>query len=269
MARLYGLNGLIRGRQGNNVYAVQGGTQVLKVYNPVVYNPRTLPQREQRVKFALAGKMSSATPSEALIGINRASKRARRAAFVSSLARVASVSGTADNLVASVPYESVIYSEGALAMYSVVPTITAVAQTSASGRRVAVNVSALVPSADAPTNYGELVIAALYDVATSSLDEVQVGERIAGSATQFLFRQGAARDCHVAVYIVPFVEQNSLSRPNSGNLTDTETAITLTANSVYRLASADFGRSVFINVYPVLGAAQSASAPIVTDDDNR
>lgn len=270
MATLYGLNGLIRGRQGNNVYSVQSGTQVLKVYNPVVFNPRTLSQREQRVKFALAGKMSSCTPSEALIGLNRASKRDRRAAFVSSLARIATVSGTIDNLVASVPYEEVIYSEGSVPMWSNSPTITAVSQqvSGTGARRVSVTVQARSSVTGSPEGYGELVIAALYDVRTSALDEVQVQERVLGQVNNMLFRQGTARDCHVAVYIVPFIRQESTSRPFTDNLADTDSSVTLTAVSGSRLSSADFGRSVYLGVYPVLGAAQStAAAP--SDDEFR
>lgn len=268
MAKLYGLNGLIRGRQGNNVYSVQNGTQVLKVYNPVVYNPRTLSQREQRVKFALAGKMSGATPSEALVGLVGASNRARRAAFVRLLTNAASVTGTIDNLVATVPYDEVIYSEGAVAMYSVVPTVTAAAQGTSTTMRISVNVSGMAVSSYTPANYGELVVVALYDAADSSLEEVQVQERTLNVTNQFLFRQGKQRDCRVCAYIVPFIEQNTVSRPRTGAIADSETAVTLTAQSVYRLTSAEFGRSVFLGVYPVITSSQShAVAP--DDDSNR
>lgn len=259
MARIYGINGLIRGRQGNNVFSIQNGTQVVKVYNPQVANPRTIAQREQRVKFAMAGKMSGATPSDALIGMGGSSNRARRARFVQQITQRASVTGAASNLVAAIPYESVIYSEGSVAMYSIAPTITATAAGAASSRRVTVTVSALSLSTITPTGYGELIIAALYDSETSMLDEVQVQERTTGSPNTIVFRQGQQRDCRVACYVVPFINEQRLARPVSNALADTETSVTLTARSLYHLAGSDFGLSVYLGIYPVLGAQTSMS----------
>ena len=267
MARIYGLNGLIRGRQGNNVFSIQNGTQVVKVYNPQVANPRTLAQREQRVKFALAGKMSGATPSDALIGLNGANPRARRARFVRMLTLRSSVSGTASDLVASVDYENVVYSEGSLAVYSTAPTITAVASGTASSRRVTVTIGGMTLSPLAPTGYGELIVAALYDAETSMLDEVQVQEREVGASMQIVFRQGFPRDCHVAVYVVPFVNEQRLARPFSVGIADSETAVTLNARSLYHLAGSNFGLSVLLGVYPVLGAV--ANTTMATDSTER
>lgn len=258
MARIYGLNGLIRGRQGNNVFSIQNGTQVVKVYNPQVANPRTIAQREQRVKFALAGKMSGATPSDALIGMLGGNNRARRARFVQLITQRSSVSGTESNLVAAIPYESVVYSEGSVAMYSVPPTITAVAAGLANSRRIQVTVSA-ISAGGSPSGYGELVVAALYDAETSMLDEVQVQERVSGTSTVFNFRQGQQRDCRVACYVVPFINEQRLARPISNALADSATGVTLTARSLSRLAGSDFGLSVFLGVYPVLGAETSVA----------
>lgn len=265
MARIYGLNGLIRGRQGNNVFSIQNGTQVVKVYNPQVANPRTIAQREQRVKFAMAGKMSGATPSEALIGIIGGSNRSRRARFVQLITRRASVTGTEANLVAAIPYGNVTYSEGPVAMFSVTPQVTAVSSGTSPSNRINVTIAAMSLSTITPTGYGELAIAALYDNETSQLDEVQVQERSTTTAASFVFRQGRQRDCRVACYIVPFINEQRLARPNSDSLSDSESAITLTARSVYRLAGSNFGQSIFIGVYPVL-ASQTSMAP---SDDMR
>lgn len=268
MAKIYGLNGLIRGRQGNNVFSVQNGTQVVKLYNPVVSNPRTLAQREQRTKFALAGKMSMATPNEALVGLSGASKRNRRAQFVRSLVYAASVSGTVDALTATVPYTSVVYSEGTVPQWSVVPTVTASFSGSTLSSRVTVSVAALQLSSGAPAGYGELVIVALYDVATSQLEEVQVQRRATGTASNFSFRQGARRNVYIVTYLAPFIEDVTISRPRTAGLQGDENNVTLSASSIMRLSSASWGQSIPVAVTPVLGA-ETTMAPSPSDDDNR
>lgn len=268
MARIYGLNGLIRGRQGNNVFSVQNGTQVVKLYNPVVSNPRTLAQREQRTKFALAGKMSMATPNEALVGLSGASKRNRRAQFVRSLVAAASTSGTINELTASVPYTSVVYSEGSVPQWSAVPTISASFAGTALSSRVTVTVQSLQLSTGAPAGYGELLIVALYDIATSRLEEVQVQERVTGSTSTFIFRQGTRRNVYIVTYIAPFIEDVTRSRLRTSNLQGDENNVTLSANSIMRLSSASWGQSIPVAVTPVLGA-ETAVAPSPGDDDNR
>lgn len=268
MARIYGLNGLIRGRQGNNVFSVQNGTQVVKVYNPAVSNPRTLAQREQRTKFALAGKMSMATPNEALIGLSGASKRNRRAQFVRSLVNAASVSGTIDALTAAVPYSSVMYSEGTVPQWSIAPTVTASFTGSALSSRVTVSVTSLQLSSGAPAGYGELVIVALYDISTSQLEEVQVQRRSASAAANFSFRQGVRRNVYIVTYLAPFIEDVEATRPRTSFLSGTETDINLSASSLLRLSSARWGQSIPVSVTPVLGA-ETAVAPNPIDDNNR
>ena len=69
-----------RGRVGGQVYAVNGGEQIIRTYNPVVANPRTSLQQAQRAKVVLAGKLSSLTPDAVLTGM-ASSKRDRRSEF--------------------------------------------------------------------------------------------------------------------------------------------------------------------------------------------
>lgn len=265
MARLFGLNGYVRGRQGNNVFSVQNGTQVLKAYNPVVYNPRTTAQKEQRTKFSLAGKISSATPSEAIVGLVGNSRRGRRASFVKQIIRDAVVSGTPNNLVASIDYSKIRYSVGSVPQWSAQPTVQAIFSGSDLSSRINVTVQARQLSAGAPANYSELVIVALYDGATSTLEEVQVQEHLTGTVNTFNFRQGVRRDCYVVTYIAPYILDSTPSAPTPSNLAGGESAVSLTAVSTARLAGATFGESVMVAVNPVLGTS-SMHSPSPADD---
>lgn len=77
MAKLYGINGKITGKVGNTVFAIDGGIQVARQYNPVVANPRTPAQVTRRNIVSLAGQMSGGIPAAALEGLG-GNKRQRR-----------------------------------------------------------------------------------------------------------------------------------------------------------------------------------------------
>lgn len=260
MARLYGLNGIIRGRQGNNVYSVQNGTQVLKVYQPAVSNPRTIPQQEQRSKFSLAGKMSGATPSSALVGMPGSSPRARRAAFVASIVRNSSVSVAGVNVTASIPYANVLYSVGSLPSYGSYPQVTAEYGGPEEYTRVRVGLSRMTlasTGALAPEGYGEIAIVALYDSATSRLEEVQSLVRSQTTDQVVFFRLGQRRNVFVVVYVCPFALSSSAAALNVGNIEGSDTAASLLAAASSRLAGADWGDSIFVGVTPLLSTNNS------------
>lgn len=267
MARLYGLNGLIRGRQGNNVFSVQNGTQVLKQYNPAVANPKTLPQQQQRVKFALAGKMSGATPILAIQGMVGSNNRSRRARFVSLIARQATVSGSVNNLTASVNYQNIIYSEGAVPRWSANPTVTAEYSGTEANSNVVVTLTALHLNENAPSGYGEVAVVALYDARTSMLDEVQAFERSRSSSLTVTFRQGARRDCFVVVYVNPYILESGVGGMVAGNLEGSSTAVSLNGVSATPLANAYWGVTNFVRSIPVLGTNSLVSHS--PDDDTR
>ena len=84
MAKIYGINGKITGKVGNTVFAVDGGIQVARQYNPIVANPRTEGQQDQRLKVNLAGQMSKGIFSSAIEGLN-GNRRQRRSALLSNL----------------------------------------------------------------------------------------------------------------------------------------------------------------------------------------
>lgn len=268
MARLYGLNGMIRGRQGNNVYSVLNGTQVLKVYQPAVANPRTFDQRMQRSKFALAGKLSSATPSSALVGMHGSSPRERRAEFVSIITRASTITLGTEGFIATIDFEKIMWSQGNIPVYSPVPTITA-NWTGSSGREnVRVSVPALTAGALAPAGYGEMLVIALFDGISYNLEEVRSVLRSSTQASEVIFRVGTRRDVRVCVYTVPFVPNESVLSFSSSNLYDTASAVNILGSQSTGAASNEFGNSVLLQVVTLSGATTSI-APSPADDDNR
>lgn len=256
MARIYGLNGLIRGRQGNNVFSIQNGTQVVKAYNPAVSNPRTTAQQLQRVKMALAGKISSCAPSAALIGLPRSSNRARRANFVSRivLASTANYDLTTPPGMfrASVAFRDIIFGVGSLAKYS-----TAVNPSAAWGEGSLLNASlpAMALTDDAPAGYGEMVICGLFDPLNNPLDEMQVKTRSTASAANFTFRENSRVNCVVAFWIVPFVANTADAGLRSNFLAPNDAqGVELTSTPVSLSLADEFGKSFFIGSASVVAS---------------
>lgn len=63
MAKMYGLNGVLSGRQGNNVFAVRNGEQILRKYQPVVLDPKSAAQTAVRAKFKLLSQLAAVMAS--------------------------------------------------------------------------------------------------------------------------------------------------------------------------------------------------------------
>lgn len=269
MARIYGLNGIIRGRQGNNVFSVQNGTQVLKEYQPVVSNPRTSGQQEQRAKFALAGKMSGATPSLALSGMLGGSPRDKRARFVQLVSRGASTTTSSGVITAAIPFNDVVYSEGSMSLYSSMPSFTARYGTGVIGSNsVTVTITPGNPASYAPEGYSELFVIALYDAADSSLEEVQVRERTVGGITMN-FRIGTPREVTCVGYVIPFVRTSRNAAQIIGNVAGTETAATLASSQNRVISGAEWGRSLMFSVVPVPMPSRDSDDVDVEEDKKK
>lgn len=246
MARIYGLNGYLQGKQGNNVFSIQNGTQVVKAYNPQVSNPRTLAQQSQRAKFALAGKISACTPSAALVGMTGNAPRFRRARFVSLLSRAATSSESASGITAQVPFTSMIFAEGSVAKMSNLFTMEA----SRSGRIVTATVPAMAVDSSVPASYNELVFVGLFDGAGSPLDEIRVQVRSRTDAATFTFRENQASSAVVACWSAPFIASDRSAGLVAGFLSPNAGNDGLAVNSAIRVytAGAEFGISSFANL---------------------
>ena len=59
MAKMYGFSGRLTGRKGDAVFAVRGGDQIVRQYNPVVANPKTPAQTENRQKLKLLSQLGA------------------------------------------------------------------------------------------------------------------------------------------------------------------------------------------------------------------
>lgn len=100
-----------RGRVGGQVYAVNGGEQIIRTYNPVVSNPRTSLQQAQRAKVVLAGKLSSLTPDAVLTGM-ASSKRDRRSEFTRNIIKKAVAENTPQGYKAVLEPADLVFSKG-------------------------------------------------------------------------------------------------------------------------------------------------------------
>lgn len=60
MAKVYGLNGYLRGKLGNTVFAIRNGEQLSRQYNPNPMNPKTAMQTANRAKLKLLSQLSAA-----------------------------------------------------------------------------------------------------------------------------------------------------------------------------------------------------------------
>lgn len=58
--KLYGIAGKGTGKVGSMVYAISGGEQIVRQYNPIVANPNTERQVTQRTKFKLMTQLAAA-----------------------------------------------------------------------------------------------------------------------------------------------------------------------------------------------------------------
>lgn len=65
--KLYGLFGKGSGKLGSSVFAISSGEQIVREYNPVVENPNTPAQVEQRAKFKLLSQLAAAMAAAIVI----------------------------------------------------------------------------------------------------------------------------------------------------------------------------------------------------------
>lgn len=265
MAKIYGLNGVLRGRQGNNVFSVQNGTQVVKAYQPVVANPRSELQKIQRSKFALAGKISGMSPSEAFVGLVGSSERSRRARLVSLLIKACTVTPSGADYIAAIPFRDFVWSEGSLNRYSATASVVG---TAVDHFTVTATVNQLVIAPTAPVGYGELCVVALFDPTGSRLDGLQAQVRTTTAANTFTFRRAYDTSVVLAAWVCPFVAGSRDGAFRSGNVgyNEAQNAAQLTASLASLLAAAQFGMSVFLNSVNVIVPAQANAMP--NDDDN-
>lgn len=80
MSKVYGLQGYLKGKLGNTVFAIRNGVQLARQYNPVVNNPKTAAQVANRGKLKLLSQLSASVAS--VIAMPRIGLVTRRNQFI-------------------------------------------------------------------------------------------------------------------------------------------------------------------------------------------
>lgn len=213
MAKNVGLIGGVSGKVGNVVYATVNGVQTVRVYQPNVFNPKSVAQTAQRAKMSLAGRLSSLLTNEMLQGINAPSRRNRRARFVSKVIRAATFNDSVGNGFAKVQPDALVFSEGSVTPFERTTTL-AVAQGS-TNRVVNVSVTIAASASDAefrPAGYGERIIVLAIDNSTSQYDVAVMADAVlpaagASATTRIPMYSGLGwADHEFFVYVVPYVD---------------------------------------------------------------
>lgn len=88
----YGLLGKGTGKLGSSVFAISGGEQIVREYNPKVSNPNTSLQVEQRAKFKLMSQLAALLAP--ILGFNKIGLVSARNGFVKANIRNAEYDGT-------------------------------------------------------------------------------------------------------------------------------------------------------------------------------
>jgi hypothetical protein len=227
-----------RGRVGGQVYAVNGGEQVIRTYNPVVANPRTSLQQMQRAKVVLAGKLSTLTPDAVLTGM-AGSKRDRRSEFTRNIIKKAVAENTPQGYKAVLEPADLIFSKGR-SNPDLKATIEAEGNTA-----VAVQVTK-GPSVDAV-----MLVAVEYNGALLEYTFVNYELAIDMGDVQRIALSGRSLSGNVNVYAIPLtrkanlgsVRSNGVSREDSGY----GAILDLTNPDIYDYAESFFVGSVVIS----------------------
>lgn len=249
MAKVVGLIGSASGKVGNVVYAVTNGIQTARVYQPVVANPKTKGQTDQRAKMSLAGRLSAILPSMAIDGMPGANLREKRGAFIKSVIRVSTINAD----MAKVEPSGLVLSVGRVQVYQRAVTVTATAG-AADGRVVTVAVSQTAAAGDIssrPANYRERLVVLAVNGVTSNYDYARVvdanlpttGGTAAVTNVQFYLSEGAS-DYTFYVYAVPF-NINTDVYPSGYSYLGGGSDINVEVSSTSYVAAAAYGDSVF------------------------
>lgn len=168
MGKVVGLVGAASGKIGNIVYAVTNGIQTARVYQPVVYNPKSIGQSQQRARGNLAGRISGFVPRTAIMGLG-VNARLRRGEFLRNILKKATVTMSGSSYVAKIQPADVLFSKGAVILPVTLSSITAASHS------VAVALRGVADTAIAPEVYASCLVrlvAMVYERNSTNLLEV-------------------------------------------------------------------------------------------------
>ena len=225
MAKFVGFIGTISGKVGTTVFQKgEKGLSYGRSYQPVVYNPKTVGQTDQRAKMNLVGRMSQVTPKTLLMGMGGVNNRQRRSAFTSILLNVATIDrSNPESVIAKVAPADVVFSQGAevLSASAAAPSVTA----------TSVSIALTLGDATLAGRYGERVVVAIIDPSDKAgysqvkFVDVVLDDTTATTATINLGTP-IVNESLVCVYRLPFVLTDSGAYLKAETLANNGTDIT-------------------------------------------
>lgn len=161
--------GQFSGKLGGVVYAVRGGEQIVRAYQPVVSNPKSTAQLLQRAKGNVVGRLSAITPREVIAGLG-SNGISRRSRFLKLALRNAKARFSNGEFIGSLPPDALILSEGSLVQpFSIVSALRA----SATADIVTFRLTRLSTVSDADWNSSAVMLVVFaIDNATGFYDSV-------------------------------------------------------------------------------------------------
>ena len=111
--KLYGISGKGSGKLGSTVYAISGGEQIVRQYNPVVNNPQTDAQVAQRSKLKLMSQLAATMAGQIAIP-SQGMKSSRNLFIKKNIGKTTYSEG-----VANFPYEETQLTAGTIDLGSV------------------------------------------------------------------------------------------------------------------------------------------------------
>lgn len=256
MAKIYGINGKLTGKVGNTVFAVDGGIQVARQYNPIVANPRTEAQQIQRLKVNFAGQMSSGIVPAAIEAL-RGNARARRSALLSNLIKdaVKTVNAQGETKI-SLDAEKVVLSTGNVVM----PAVDFSTSVSADADTVtgSLNINPLAESGTLPKGVRlRVVMIAIpqpgYGVPNgvmSRVTDVELNGEKTVAVTEIFTPSTNTMLMNIAFYVIPLqlVNAGALAPDYVAGSVEGPSRIYTLPTSMLTTGAFEYGRSRFINM---------------------
>lgn len=246
MGKVVGLVGAASGKIGNLVYAVTNGVQTARVYQPIVSNPKSIGQSQQRAKGNLAGRISSFVPRTAIMGLG-VNARLRRGEFLRNILKKATATYDEGSYVAKIQPADVLFSKGAVVLPVTLQSITAASHS------VAVVLNGVADAILAPEVYASRLVrlvAMVYEHNTTNL--VEVSSKLATMPTQGATATTTMPIAHaggydVFVYAIPMSTEDGTAASVDTSvvgLDDDEIAASLSVNG--NAVVFDYGQSVYL-----------------------
>lgn len=262
MGKVTGIMGQASGKVGNVVFRVTNGIQVATAYQPIVANPKTKGQVDQRKKMTLAGRISKLVDKESILGLGGGNARARRGRFLSLIARSAVISGE----VAKINPAAIRFSEGD-ELRRTEGGALAIADGTTTGEVIVTVGARTLVTGQTLAGYRERYVCLLIDPNTSVADYGDV--RIAEDLSQVRFRF-VVEDPEVlytaVVYCIPEVQVTRSSRNEYTPLGYDEGIVVGAGTQVFNMMA--YGLSEFMGAVekPVSGREVSGAKKVASKD---